>query len=397
MVAMTDNVTGRDWADVQFHAKGRLEVPETHRDTGRRIHRLQADDDIRFRDATTSLLERLDLSSGVITAMTCDHRFALLFENWVASCDRFGIECRASTIVFPTDRVALERVEALGFVAYFDDESQQVREMTDSHAYGSSAWTEYMYHQNWVIKNLLELPADLLFQDVDLVWRHDPIPLLRREAAAGADIQAMYDGPNPRFQPLYANGGFMYFRHSPRVQNFWAEVYARHDMVSYYGSQQEPLNVLLAAHAARDLDVRLLDEQRFANGHLYCGPPTPPPDPWVMHNSWTGTLSEKLERYVANDLWFLDQSAIAEPTSDADVERVTPAEPRRHEPESPRPAKGPEVVSDESNPELLGLLRQVANERDALRRELQAMSASTSWRITEPLRRARAAWSRLRR
>ncbi len=306
--AMTDGSTKREWAPLRFHSSRRLEIPERHREKSRRVYELQADDDIRFAAATAGLLKRLDLSRGVVTGMTCDHRFSLLLENWAASCTRFGIECRAATIVFPTDRDALERVESLGFVAYFDDDSQLLRDMTQSESFGDIAWTEYMYHQNWVIKKLLDLPADVLFQDVDLVWRHDPIPLLHRQARDGAHIQAMYDGPNDRFQPLYVNSGFMYLRNSSQVRAFWGEVYAHHEMIGYYRSQQEPLNVMLAAYAHRGLEVLVLDEERFANGHLYCGGRTAPSDPWVVHNSWTQGLSEKLKRYRANDLWFLNES-----------------------------------------------------------------------------------------
>jgi hypothetical protein len=133
----------------------------------------------------------------------------------------------------------------------------------------------------------------------------DPLPALSEAAAAGADIQAMYDGPNGRFEPMYANSGFMYFQNSVRVRDFWEEVYSRHDMVGYFRSQQEPLNVLLAAHAQRSLHVVVLDEERFANGHLYCGGRTPPADPWVVHHSWTANLEQKLKRYIDSELWFL--------------------------------------------------------------------------------------------
>lgn len=265
----------------------------------------QAEDDQRLALAMPGLLARMDLSAGAIIGMTCDDQFSLLLENWAASCSRSEIDCRSSTIVFATDLEAHDRAEALGLVSYFDAKSSFLQKVTTSGQYGDAAWTEYMFHQNWVIKNLLQLPVDLLFQDVDLVWRRDPRPRLMEQARDGADIQAMYDGPNQRYQPLYANSGFMYFRNSPEVRAFWAEVYARHDMVAYYRSQQVPLNVLLAAHAHRGLDVRILDEERFANGHLYCGGRTAPADPWVVHNSWTKDIAEKLRRYEQNELWFL--------------------------------------------------------------------------------------------
>lgn len=313
---MTGAPTGRNWAPVRFHSVHRVEIPEAVRLHCQRIDALQADDHARFVAAAPALLQRLDASGGALTAKTCNDRFSILFANWAAGCDRHRIDVRATTLVFPTDQQALERVESLGFVAYFDDQSQLLREMQPSGKYGDNVWTQYMYHQNWVIAQMLALGTDVLFQDADVVWRHDPLPWLQSQAAEGAQIQAMYDGPNQRFQPLYANSGFMYFRNTPEVREFWAEACATNELVGYYRSQQEPLNVLLAVHAHRGLDIRVLDEARFANGHLYCGGRIPPADPWAVHLSWTEDLAMKLERYEAHDLWFLPNRALLAPATD---------------------------------------------------------------------------------
>jgi hypothetical protein len=293
------------FASIQFHSRHRAEISDAERVLSHRVYEEQTEDDHRWAIAMPGLLARLDLTAGAVVGMTCNDQFSVLLENWAASCSQSEIDCSSSTIVFATDIETHGRAEALGLVSYFDANSSFLQNVRRSGQYGDAAWTEYMFHQNWVIKNLLQAPVDVLFQDVDLVWRRDPRPHLIEQAREGADVQAMYDGPNTRFQPLYANSGFMYFRNSPQVRAFWAEVYARHEMVAYYRSQQEPLNILLAAHAHRGLDVRILEEERFANGHLYCGGRTAPTDPWVMHNSWTKDLAEKLRRYEENELWFL--------------------------------------------------------------------------------------------
>lgn len=305
---MVNEHEGRRWAPIVFPARGRPKVPGHLRDRVATIYRAQAQDGRRFDAARSGLLARLDLTDTALTVMTCDAQFSSLLENWVAGCDAHGIECRRATLIFATDAQAHVRAEAMGLVSYHDAESSILGDMNPSTAYGDVQWVDYMYHQNWVIKKCVELSVDVLFQDVDLVWRHDPVPWLRRQAARGADVQAMYDGPNFRFQPLYANTGFMYLAATARVRAFWADVYGRHDMVGYFRSQQEPLNVVLAAHAHRGLQVQILDEARFANGHLYCGGRSIPPDPWVVHHSWTGTFQDKLDRYRVNDHWFLPQT-----------------------------------------------------------------------------------------
>jgi hypothetical protein len=371
-----------------------VEIPEELRLRCDRIDELQAEDSERFVVAAPTLLRRLELSRRVITAMTCDDRFSILFANWAAGCDRHGIDVRATTLVFPTDDRACERIESLGFVAYFDDQSQFLREMTTSTVYGDSAWSGYMHHQNWVIAQLLALDVDVLFQDVDVVWRRDPRPALQAQAAQGAAVQAMYDGPNPRFQPLYANSGFMYLRNTPEVRSLWAAVCAHNEMVDYYRSQQEPLNVILAAHSHRGLDVRVLDEDRFANGHRYCDRDTPPENPWVVHFSWTADLATKLERYAAHDQWFLDDAARVDPAGSLSM--VVHAKPPADNATGANQVRPPSNPGDREVARLLRLLDSIRRDRDALARQLETMEHSTSWRATSPMRRAKAAWKRRR-
>jgi len=208
-----------------------------------------------------------------------------------------------------------------------------------------------------VIQRTLHLGLAVLFQDVDVVWRRDPTPALAQRAAAGVHLQAMYDGPNPRFRPLHANSGFLYFADAEPAREFWREVYRRADLVARYRSQQEPLNLLLAQHRGTSLDVAILDEQRFANGHRFCGPRTPPVDPWIVHHSWTATLDEKFERYAAHGHWYLGDAALAD---------VRSAE---------RGGGSDDAAVAAPLLELVDLLRR---ERDGLAARLDAVHSSTS-------------------
>lgn len=311
-VGVAEREMQRTWPAVRFHARDEPILQSALIERIERVYERQAADTVRFDRAADDLLARLDPDLDALVAMTCDRRFGPLFVNWAASCDRSDIDVRSKTVVFPTDAATRDRIEAIGFATYFDEESDALRDMSDSGEYGDLEWTEYMYHQNWVIGRLLTVGVDVLFQDVDVVWRHDPRPELAQRADAGVDVQTMYDGPNPRFQPLYANTGFMYLRDTQATRAFWREVYAHHDMVGYYRSQQEAINVVLAAHAHRGLSVHVLDDDRFANGFRYCGGRTAPADPSVVHHSWTRDLEEKLVRYESHGHWFIDSSRAAD-------------------------------------------------------------------------------------
>ena len=370
--------TARQWAPIRFPRRERLELSTRVVETARRVSELQLDDTTRFDRNRETLLRQLDASAGVLIVMTCDERFVPLFENWVASCDQSGVEIRQRTLLFPTDLASKEHAEDLGIVTYFDKESALLREMTGSHRYSDFEWTMYMHHQNWVIQQVLQFDVDILFQDVDVVWRHDPTPYLATHAAGGVHIQAMYDGPNPRFQPHYANSGFLYFRADPTTRQFWAEVYRHGEMVSYYQSQQEPFNVLLAAHAQRSVEVVVLDDDRFANGHRYCGNRSTPSDPWVVHHSWTVDLAEKLDRYEGNGHWFLGTEAFAA------------AQPTQSPPSETSTDQSPQAS-------LADLLMAVRRDRDAIEHRLETMRSSSSWRLTAPFRAAKDRVSRARR
>lgn len=115
------------------------EVSEALLERVRRVYSSQAADEVRFGQAAPDLFARLDSSVGVLVAMTCDHWFARLFENWAASCVWHGTDVRSSTIVFPTDRQAQERIERLGFLTYFDQDSELLFGMRESGAYGDLA------------------------------------------------------------------------------------------------------------------------------------------------------------------------------------------------------------------------------------------------------------------
>ncbi len=138
----------RPWADIRFRPSPAAEIPEWVRARCQHLAELLADDHTRFVANAATVLHRLDRSDGRLTAMTCDDRFSVLFANWAAACDRHGIEVRATTLVFPTDERARDRVESLGFVSYFDEQSQFLREMRPSGEYGDLSWQGYMHHQN---------------------------------------------------------------------------------------------------------------------------------------------------------------------------------------------------------------------------------------------------------
>jgi hypothetical protein len=214
---------------------------------------------------------------------------------------------RDRTLVFPTDAEAMRLVEDAGFRGYFEDDSEILRGIGRSLEYADTEFVKHMFYQNAVIQDVLHLGYDVLFQDVDVVWLRNPLDTLLDASRPRYDIELMYDGANFRFQPLYANSGFMHLRNTGCTRHLWDLVYRGYDKVVYYRSQQAPLNVILACLYHRGLRVNILPESLFANGHLFhLDRGRVPETACVVHCSWTRDLAHKIEKYKVHGLWYLE-------------------------------------------------------------------------------------------
>jgi hypothetical protein len=65
--------------------------------------------------------------------------------------------------------------------------------------------------------------------------------------------------------------------------------------------------MLLVSRYFRGLKLDILPEADFANGHLFTNRDVSrlPPDPYVIHCSWTRNLEHKMEKYRLARLWYL--------------------------------------------------------------------------------------------
>jgi hypothetical protein len=123
------------------------------------------------------------------------------------------------------------------------------------------------------------------------------------------DFLFMFDGGNPRFQPLYYNSGFVYVRNTDFSRRTWQVIFDNYDKVWQYRSQQVPVNIIMNAFRERGLRTNVLDEYQYLNGHLI----TPDgknmskikTETKVIHVSWTGNLEFKIKKLKENKIWFL--------------------------------------------------------------------------------------------
>ena len=259
------------------------------------------------REARLSEILKHRNKNNLVLVMTLNRGFSELLLNWIKSCDMNGIEVRSWTLIVALDATTAECFEAQGFAVYCDEQSYGEQQETAAGEYGDQAFVRMMFPKNAVVQDLLNLGYDVLFQDVDIVWKKDPSPLLLRADRKSLDAQFMYDGPNIYYAPLHVNSGFFYLRNTPKSREFWTTVYQNFDKILFLRSQQRVVNIILVGRFFRGLQLDVLAEKDFANGHLFSIENTDglPEDPYVIHISWTSNLAHKIKKYHLAGLWYL--------------------------------------------------------------------------------------------
>jgi len=259
------------------------------------------------REAELASLLRRTHRDNTVLIMTLNRGHADLLANWIHSCDVHAIEVRSWTVIFAFDDVTAARFATMGFAVYCDAESYGEVSPDAAQQFGDDTFVQLIFPMTAVVRDVLNLGYDVLFQDVDLVWRKDPGEFLFAPARRGFDAQFMYDGPNPIYAPCHANSGFFFLRNSESSRHFWETVYDNFDRMVHYRSQQRVINSVLASPACLDLALDILPEADFANGHLFTLDDVSglPDDPYVIHCSWTSNIDHKVRKFRLADLWYL--------------------------------------------------------------------------------------------
>jgi len=249
-------------------------------------------------------LLRRGARNNVILVMMANRGYNDLFNNWVSSCNINGLDARSWAILFAVDEEAAANAENQGFRTYIDSISYGDQPRDAVKHFGDKNFRRLMFQKTAIVQDVLELGYDVLFQDVDMIWRKDPLEFLLTGTNQDFDARFMFDGRNPLHAPLFANTGFFLLRNRPVTRKFWSRVLASYAQMARCGSQQAVLNLILGEG---ELQVDILPEEHFANGHLFGFDKLSrlPPDPHVIHCSWTGNRVEKLQKYKQEGLWYL--------------------------------------------------------------------------------------------
>ncbi|MDJ0869984.1 MAG: putative nucleotide-diphospho-sugar transferase [Myxococcota bacterium] len=244
---------------------------------------------------------------NLVLVMTLNKGHRDLLRNWIRSCDAHGIEVRPWTVVFPLDTETARLVEEEGFAVYCDPASYGDPPEQPARRFGDRTFVQLLFPKTAIVQDVMSLGYDVLFQDVDLVWRKDPLPYLLQPSLRDLDALFMHDGPHRIYAPLHANSGFFLLRNTPASRELWSLVFRNFDKMLHYRGQQRVVNLVLLNRFFQGLKLGILPEPDFPNGHLFT--PTDasrlPEDPFVVHASWTDRREQKVEKLKNAGLWYL--------------------------------------------------------------------------------------------
>ena len=251
-----------------------------------------------------------ELDDGPLVAGTFNWGYRDMFENWAASCEHHGIDARRFTVIFPMDADADELARERGFRTLFDDVSYGELPRDAHEEFGDEIFAKCMFAKSAMTQDMLDIGADVLRQDLDMVWLRDPRRHLKTRAEReGLDFLFMYDGPNARYEPLHYNSGFVYIRNTPFSRRAWYEIFSRYRYVQRYRTEQWVINLMMSCFRERGLRTERLPEDVFVNGHVIsrclANGRALPRNAAVVHASWTSNIEPKVKHLREFGLWYL--------------------------------------------------------------------------------------------
>uniref|UniRef100_A0A061R496 Nucleotide-diphospho-sugar transferase domain-containing protein n=1 Tax=Tetraselmis sp. GSL018 TaxID=582737 RepID=A0A061R496_9CHLO len=261
------------------------------------------------------LLRDSDVSKPVI-AMIVNWGQIHMFLNWVCGLKAEGMgPLLQQSLVFTGDNDTFNALRHI-LPTYFVS-SRQLPGLPSSPAkvFGDRTFGSMMVLKVAAVYSIvMELGRDLLFQDVDVVWNQNPVPLFYETRYKHKDALFSYDG-NVNQPPFYFNAGFFFIRSTPKGK-LLAE-----DFFYYFskrrGSAVQPIlnQVLLHHYLVYGLDMEILstavvphpaDERLRLGGTLK--KELDGVSPLVIHAAWTHNHWDKVKKLRAVGRWWLNDT-----------------------------------------------------------------------------------------
>eukprot|EP00038_Savillea_parva_P010583 m.191286 g.191286 ORF g.191286 m.191286 type:complete len:561 (+) comp18301_c0_seq1:273-1955(+) len=251
--------------------------------------------------------EKDDSGPETLLVMTANKGHMGLLLNFFCSLQAEDISVPRHFIVAPTKELADQLTDA-GLTAFYHPGLGQFTDKP-SESYGDETFTKMMMLKQFSVYLALLCGYDVLFQDVDLTWRKDPVPALR-EQAKFFHVQFMDDGArNFLNSPFFVNSGFYYIRGGDMdTFKYWDHV----TMSMFGDANQRVVEKILFLHVQRNgLRVHVLHPEKWTSGmHLQekSKPQTVQQQlelSTVLHFCWTKNITVKMAKMRVHRAVFL--------------------------------------------------------------------------------------------
>ena len=235
---------------------------------------------------------------GAVTIMTVNSGQLPLLKNFFLACRARSIPCMKMVFVFALDRLAATYFEGHGVAHYHYEGAEHP---TAAKVFSDQYFAAVVFYKNAVVYDALSCGVNVLFQDVDLVWRRDPIPSL---AAYDVDMCFMNDGNSKHQQPIYINSGFFLVRYNERTLALWREAF---EVFDRQNNQQMLLKQLVVHHYFNNNLTLFVLPPVYQNGNAWSPTDTSRVnEEWIVtHASWAYNMTVKIRKLKAIGEWYV--------------------------------------------------------------------------------------------
>jgi len=241
-----------------------------------------------------------------------------LLLNLACSADRYKLDF-SNMLVFASSYKGMESLQQVGIPAFYDEAMGSMPDQA-ARAYGDPIFMKMMVLKVVSVYLTLQTGYDVIFQDVDLVWFHEPLPYLDTPENAHIDLFMMDDGARVvRYTPFFGNSGFYYMRRTERMVRFMHQFFVSLEIVVVSHSHQESMLQLVGDnHRTLNMGLHILDDNLFPQGKVFHrNKPvmtlivTGKIDSILFHMCWTKNREDKVKYFKNIGMWYLKDECTA--------------------------------------------------------------------------------------
>eukprot|EP00040_Diaphanoeca_grandis_P022039 m.117931 g.117931 ORF g.117931 m.117931 type:complete len:589 (+) comp28618_c0_seq1:253-2019(+) len=274
---------------------------------------------IKSRGDLTSLanakLRRLPKSTPVLVMCANAGHITLLL-NWACSLVKHKIEMPPH-LIFTSTSILHDSLTKLGFTCFYHEAFGEFPTAA-ADVYGDFTFGQMMYLKQFSVGVALETGRDVVFQDLDLTWLSNPIPMLQDQSKF---YHAQFQDDNSRqerFAPFFANSGFFYLKNTATTKWFWEHV--TFTLPNRPQGNQVIVDAMLQYFVRyHNFKLSMLSFKEFMSGayimHPIHTPKSASPKPIfeeakVMHFCWTTNFQDKILKMKHYNQLFVSEKCV---------------------------------------------------------------------------------------